>query len=394
MSRLLELMHANKYEEFKRACRECTSAELEEEVAASGDNILMQALHYHDPRYFQALLAYDNFACSQSVLEWATKSDKRTILHDAIEEIRVKKTAKVEWILDHPRFNIEYLNKRNSAGYSPIELVIICNHIDALVKIIWHPQCTKDILQFLVKNAIIHDRVDALKAIVTNPRQLSEDIFSFADTRTALHAAVEKAVKNKKGGNTKIINLIVQSPKFNSNLLSVKNGEGKTALDLSIEAGNAEVLKTILESPRCTVDFIKAERLIIKAKMTRNEEVIDLVKKHEGRESYKRIYQSVKNNGDDLQKAYKLLQDYSTPWRYARFHWNRHHTDDVRQILKEFDDGAFDCIGALLVRLRELQETLPNQTGSLARRIEFIKKEFAHNEIEIQEQMERRFKTY
>lgn len=36
----------------------------------------------------------------------------------------------------------------------------------------------------------------------------------------------------------------------------------------------------------------------------------------------------------------------------------------------------------LVTRLSKLQDTLPNQIGSLSRRIEFIKKEFSYSEIE------------
>ncbi|HHT0594312.1 TPA: hypothetical protein ACTXXA_002713 [Legionella anisa] len=109
---LLDLMWKDKYDEFTEFLQQCTPEDLKQEVANSVDNILFKALYFHDARYFKALL--DSKACDQSVLEWATTRGKRTILHDAIEEIKIKVTSKVEWILNHPSFNIEYLKKETS----------------------------------------------------------------------------------------------------------------------------------------------------------------------------------------------------------------------------------------------------------------------------------------
>ncbi|HHT0594311.1 TPA: DUF5617 domain-containing protein [Legionella anisa] len=252
---------------------------------------------------------------------------------------------------------------------------VIHNNIQALQEIIKHPNHPEDTFRFILQEAIVHDKPDVLRTIMDHLK-CPQDLFSLAETHTALHDAVKKEKPSPV-----VIRLIVQSKKINTHFLGIKDDKGKTALDSVIEAGNAAVLKVLLESPHCTVDFIKTEHLIGKAKKTHNEEIINLVKKHEGRDSYKKIYQNVKDGGE-LQKAYDLLQDYSTPWRYARFHWNRHHTDDVNQVLKDIKNGEINNIDALLGRLNELQQTLPNQTGSLARRIEFIKKEFAHSEIE------------
>ncbi|KTD42139.1 DUF5617 domain-containing protein [Legionella parisiensis] len=401
--RLLELMWKDKYDEFTVLLQQCTPEDLKQEVANSVDNILFKALYFHDARYFKALL--DSKACDQSVLEWATTPGKRTILHDAIEEIKVKVTPKVEWILNHPRFKIEYLEKETSLGDTPIKLVITSPHPEALKQIINHPQCTAPILHSLLTHAVVHNSIPALKEIIEHPkrpedtfrfilqqaiahnkpdvlktimehRDCPKDVFRFTETHTALHDAVKKPSPG-------VIKFIVQSKKIDTDFLRIKDDKGKTALDVAIEAGNVAVLKTLLESPHCTVDLIKAERLRGKANKTHDKEIIDLVKKHEGRDSYKKIYQSVKSGEDvRLLQAADLLRDYSTPWRYARFHWNRHHTEDVNQIIKEIDNGTISDIDGLVDRLNKLQDKLPNQTGSLSRRIEFIKKEFAHSEIE------------
>ncbi|MGM9452082.1 DUF5617 domain-containing protein [Legionella bozemanae] len=251
------------------------------------------------------------------------------------------------------------------------------NNTQALEEIIRHPKRPKDTFRFILQEAIVHNKPHVLRKIMDH-RDCPKDLFSFTETHTALHDAV-----NKDEPSPVVIKLIVQSKKIDTDFLRIKDDKGKTALDLAIEAGNAAVLKVLLESPHCTVNFIKQENIRGKANKTHNKEIIDLVKKHEGRDSYKEIYQSVKS-GEDVQllQAADLLRDYSTPWRYARFHWNRHHTDKVNEILKDIDDKKIASIDDLVTQLSELQETLPNQTGSLARRIEFIKKEFAHNEIE------------
>ncbi|MCE0723000.1 DUF5617 domain-containing protein [Legionella resiliens] len=407
---LLDLMYDDefdKFDEFTDLLQQCTSEDLKQEVTTSGDNILFRAFYFHDARYFQALLASN--ACDQSVLEWATTPGKRTILHDAIEEIKGKGTSeisKVGLILNHPGFKIEYLKKETSLGSTPIELVIKHQHTEALKQIINHPQCTAPIFRSLLTHAVVHNNIQALKEIIGHPkspedtfrfilqeaivhnkpdvlrtimehRDCPKDLFSFTETHTALHDAVRKNQPSPV-----VIKLIVQSKKIDTDFLRIKDDKGKTALDLALEAGNAAVLEVLLESPHCTVDFIKQENIRGKANKTHDKQIIDLVKKHEGRDSYKKIYQSVKSGEDiRLQQAADLLRDYSTPLRYARFHWNRNHTKKVDEILKEIGK-EITTIDELVDRLSALQETLPNKIGSLSRRIEFIKKEFAHSEIE------------
>lgn len=200
--------------------------------------------------------------------------------------------------------------------------------------------------------------------------------------------ALDCAIRNN---NPTVAKAIINSKSFNASCLESQNSKGLTCLDLAIKKGHKDILETLLKSPYCTVDLIKQQNLREKAQRTRKKEIIDLVKKHEGRESYKGIYQDTqktneKTGGGELEQATALLADYSSLSRFLRFHWNRHHVPKVNEILQEIKDGRIENIEELLDRLDALQQTLPNQVGSLSRRIEFIKKEFAFNHIEQNEE--------
>ncbi|KTC98250.1 DUF5617 domain-containing protein [Legionella erythra] len=77
---------------------------------------------------------------------------------------------------------------------------------------------------------------------------------------------------------------------------------------------------------------------------------------------------------DSLSAARNLLNDYtknnSAGGRAFTFHWFRHHTDEVNQIVEKIDKGKIMSVDELIKELREIK--LTNSKGSLSRRIDFI----------------------
>ncbi|MCE0721812.1 DUF5617 domain-containing protein [Legionella resiliens] len=100
----------------------------------------------------------------------------------------------------------------------------------------------------------------------------------------------------------------------------------------------------------------------------------DYRKKEYFPESYFELTHS--STEDLFHKAKNLLNDYTKNTSnvpgltlFATFHWRRHHVDAVNQILK--DSNSLDD---LLVRLNQIETQKDfNPTGSLARRIHYIK---------------------
>ncbi|AHE67749.1 DUF5617 domain-containing protein [Legionella oakridgensis] len=96
--------------------------------------------------------------------------------------------------------------------------------------------------------------------------------------------------------------------------------------------------------------------------------------------SYHQLYQTSK---DPLQSARALLNDYTkgNSWwlRFFTGHWNRHHIQEVAQIVKKMDDGIIKDKHSLLTELNKIH--LVNINGSLARRIQFIERKFAEEDV-------------
>ncbi|KTD37671.1 ankyrin [Legionella nautarum] len=380
--RLDSLMRMRNLARFKEVlANECSAELLQQEVSNNGNNILIAAYYYDDPSYFEALLASPY--CTPEVLEWATNPGKRTILHEAVED-RNKATEKLDLILNHRNFRREYFLKETSLNETPLQLAIYHNHEEAIKKIFNHRDFDKELLMIHPDYTALHYSVikKVTRAILDLILNLVDT--SFLNLRRNNATALDQAIQHN---NPTAADAIIHSKSFNASCLESQNSEGNTCLDLVINRGNKEILETLLKSPYCTVDLIKQQNLRKKAERTRNEDIINLVKKHEGRESYKGIYQETnENNGGELEQATALLEDYSAPSRLLRFHWNRHHVAKVNEILQEIKDKKITNIEELLNRLDGLQETLPNQIGSLSRRIEFIKKEFAFNHIKQNEE--------
>ncbi|WP_133126845.1 DUF5617 domain-containing protein [Legionella nagasakiensis] len=100
--------------------------------------------------------------------------------------------------------------------------------------------------------------------------------------------------------------------------------------------------------------------------------------------SYHRLYQTSK---DPLQSARALLDDYTkgNSWwlRFFTGHWNRHHVQEVAQIVKKIDEGRIKDNDTLVSELDKIH--LVNLNGSLARRTLFIKEKFAEESAKYQE---------
>jgi len=82
---------------------------------------------------------------------------------------------------------------------------------------------------------------------------------------------------------------------------------------------------------------------------------------------------------DAIESARALLDDYtksdSALSRFFHGHWNRHHVAEVAEIVKQIDDGEIKTTDELL---EVLDSIVPdNPTGSIARRIKYIKEQFA-----------------
>lgn len=109
----------------------------------------------------------------------------------------------------------------------------------------------------------------------------------------------------------------------------------------------------------------------------REEKQIDL-DEYRKKEYFPESYLELTNSSSDdlFQNAKNLLNDYTKNTScfpgltlFATFHWRRHHVDAVNQILKKSNS-----IDDLLVRLNKIEMSKDfNPTGSLARRIHYIK---------------------
>ncbi|MCL9685527.1 DUF5617 domain-containing protein [Legionella maioricensis] len=79
---------------------------------------------------------------------------------------------------------------------------------------------------------------------------------------------------------------------------------------------------------------------------------------------------------DIMQKARTILDDYtkgdSRFWRTVYFHWNRHNTAEVAQIVTRIDQGLITNINDVLSELNLIEKS--NDIGSLAKRISFMAK--------------------
>lgn len=162
---------------------------------------------------------------------------------------------------------------------------------------------------------------------------------SFPKQMQEIHLLGDVCNNNLAIGDRALRNLIIKLP------LSVKT--------LSVPSGN------------CSVFNHKEEKQI---------NLDDYRKKEYFPESYVELTNS--STEDLFQKAKNLLNDYTKNTSdfpgftlFATFHWRRHHVDAVNQILK--DSNSLDD---LLVRLSQIETQKDfNPTGSLARRIHYIK---------------------
>ena len=77
-----------------------------------------------------------------------------------------------------------------------------------------------------------------------------------------------------------------------------------------------------------------------------------------------------------MQQVRAVLDDYtkgdSQFWRAVYFHWNRHNTAEVAQIVTRIDQGLITNISDVLSELNLIEKS--NDIGSLAKRISFMAK--------------------
>ncbi len=90
-------------------------------------------------------------------------------------------------------------------------------------------------------------------------------------------------------------------------------------------------------------------------------------------ESYEEL---IANCVDIMQQVRAVLDDYtkgdSQFWRAVYFHWNRHNTAEVAQIVTRIDQGLITNISDVLSELNLIEKS--NDIGSLAKRISFMAK--------------------
>ncbi|CEG55987.1 DUF5617 domain-containing protein [Legionella fallonii] len=92
---------------------------------------------------------------------------------------------------------------------------------------------------------------------------------------------------------------------------------------------------------------------------------------------YPESYDALMTNCTDImQQVRAILDDYtkgdSAFWRAIFFHWNRHHTEEVAQIVTRIDEGLITNISDVLSELNLIDKS--NDIGSLAKRISFMTK--------------------
>lgn len=97
--------------------------------------------------------------------------------------------------------------------------------------------------------------------------------------------------------------------------------------------------------------------------------------KHIALKHYPGSYKELTTHRVDLmQKVRAVLNDYtkgdSEFWRTVYFHWNRHHTAEVAQIVTLIDQGLITSISDVLAELNLINKS--NDIGSLAKRISFM----------------------
>lgn len=81
-----------------------------------------------------------------------------------------------------------------------------------------------------------------------------------------------------------------------------------------------------------------------------------------------------KSKDDPLANARALLNDYtksnSALSRFFHGHWNRHHVQEISNIVSEIDNNTLQNIDQLMDKLKSIK--LANPVGSLAKRIRYI----------------------
>ncbi|QRN04563.1 hypothetical protein GH742_12155 [Legionella sp. MW5194] len=90
-------------------------------------------------------------------------------------------------------------------------------------------------------------------------------------------------------------------------------------------------------------------------------------------QSYPTSYYEL-DKDDTLVAARNLLNDYTKSnsglGRAFTFHWARHHTAEINQVVEDIDKGAIKDMDSLIDRLKSIE--LVNPKGSLSRRIDLI----------------------
>ncbi|KTD48515.1 leucine-rich repeat-containing protein [Legionella rubrilucens] len=95
--------------------------------------------------------------------------------------------------------------------------------------------------------------------------------------------------------------------------------------------------------------------------------------KHLIPQSYPASYYEL-DKDDTLAAARNLLNDYTKSnsglGRAFTFHWARHHTAEINQVVEDIDNGVIQDMDSLINRLKSIE--LVNPKGSLSRRIDLI----------------------
>lgn len=99
---------------------------------------------------------------------------------------------------------------------------------------------------------------------------------------------------------------------------------------------------------------------------------------------YGRFYQPISEEKlkTELEKARNVLNDYTqnNSWfgRVFAGYWNRHHVNEVNQLVQQIDDGTIKTVGKLLTELERI--ILVNANGSLAKSIRYIREQNASSD--------------
>lgn len=223
----------------------------------------------------------------------------------------------------------------------------------------------------------------------------NKNIIAQSEWCSLLHTLVIK--KNKA-----MIDVLINHPRFKPTNFGLQLPNSKlTPLHLAFIQGDVEIARSFLQHPdfhnsylkitdvhgRVALDYLNNQYFkFLEIPLDQKVQLKELVEYYTTTRSYSVLIKKSEPN-NRYQQALNLLKDYV---KYDAFspkcmlfftgHWNRHHLQEVNKLLDNLKASNNNSIDTLLQDLESIN--LVNSQGSLARRIQFIKKQIVQNNFQ------------